>query len=168
MRILGIDPGSRITGFGVIDSDGRRSTHVDNGCIRLSDASLSDRLGAIFQEVEALVARHSPEELAIEEVFMARNPASALKLGHARGAAICAAVSHRLPVSEYSARSVKLALVGYGAAGKEQVQDMVRRLLALSESPQADAADALGVALCHAHTRSIPARAGTARRRGRW
>jgi len=168
MRVLGIDPGSRVTGFGVIDSNGRRSTHVDNGCIRLPGASLPERLGVIFREVGAIVAEYAPEELAIEEVFMAKNPASALKLGHARGAAICAAVCRGLPVSEYSARSVKLALVGYGAADKEQVQEMVRQLLELNARPQADAADALGVALCHAHTGSTLSRVRARRTRRLW
>ena len=155
MRILGIDPGSRVTGYGLIDSDGRCSTYVASGCIRASAQSLAERLGLIFREVHALVDAYRPQALAIEEVFMARNAAAALKLGHARSAAICAVVDQRVPVSEYSPRSVKQALVGHGGADKEQVQHMVRHLLALHEALPTDAADALAVALCHAHTRSV-------------
>jgi crossover junction endodeoxyribonuclease RuvC len=151
-RIIGIDPGSRITGYGIIDSDGRRSRYVVSGCVAISGEDLAARLNVVFQEVNDLIEAHRPHELAIEQVFMARNAASALKLGHARGAAICAAVSHGLPVAEYSARSIKQAVVGRGGASKEQIQHMVRYLLALSGSPRADAADALAVALCHAHT----------------
>jgi crossover junction endodeoxyribonuclease RuvC len=158
VRILGIDPGSQVTGYGLIDSDGRRSTYVASGCIRVRAHSLSERLGVIFNEVHAIVLAHRPEALAIEDVFMARNAASALKLGHARGAAICAVVNQQLPVSEYSPRSIKQALVGNGGAEKGQVQHMVRHLLALSEAIPTDAADALAVALCHAHTRSTLSR----------
>jgi crossover junction endodeoxyribonuclease RuvC len=152
LRIIGIDPGSRITGYGIIDSDGRRSRYVISGCVAISGENLAARLNVVFQEVNNLIQAHRPHELAIEQVFMARNAASALKLGHARGAAICAAVSHGLPVAEYSARSIKQAVVGRGGASKEQIQHMVRYLLDLSGSPRADAADALAVALCHAHT----------------
>lgn len=158
MRILGIDPGSRITGYGVIDSDGRRSTHICSGCIRIDAETLPDKLGIIFREIDALVRAWRPEALAIEHVFMARNASSALKLGHARGAAICAAVNQGLAVSEYSPRSIKQALVGNGSASKAQVQHMVKRLLALEEVPQTDAADAVAVAICHAHTRVTLAR----------
>ncbi|MGI9303834.1 MAG: crossover junction endodeoxyribonuclease RuvC [Gammaproteobacteria bacterium] len=152
IRILGIDPGSRVTGYGVIDSDGVQSRHVTRGCIRIETREAPDKLGMIFTGVSEIIARFSPEVVAIEQVFMARNAAAALKLGQARGAAICAAVTNGLPVSEYSARSVKLAVVGTGAAAKEQVQHMVCRLLHLADDLQADAADALAVALCHAHT----------------
>ncbi|MEA3411379.1 MAG: crossover junction endodeoxyribonuclease RuvC [Pseudomonadota bacterium] len=153
-RILGIDPGSRLTGYGIVESDGRRSVHVRNGCIRAGSGPLPERLGIIYREVEAIVADYRPGELAVEAVFVARNAASALKLGHARGAAICAGVHHGLPVSEYSARVVKQALVGSGAADKRQVRHMVARLLSVDDDLQEDAADALAVALCHAHTRS--------------
>jgi crossover junction endodeoxyribonuclease RuvC len=153
-RILGIDPGSRITGYGIIDSDGRRSVHVASGCIRMQDKMLPERLGAIFRGVAELVTLHRPEEMAIEEVFMAKNAAAALKLGQARGAAICAGVNAGLPVSEYAPRSIKQAVVGAGGADKEQVQHMVQRILGLSEKLAADQADALAVALCHAHTDS--------------
>ncbi len=166
-RILGIDPGSRVTGYGIIDSDGRASRHVASGCIRVSGA-LPERLGEIFREVAALVEAHAPEHMAIESVFVSRNVDSALKLGQARGAAICAGVMAALPVAEYTPREIKLAVVGTGGADKEQIQHMVRMILNLREPPQADAADALAVALCHAHTDATLARipgAGVGRRR---
>lgn len=152
MRILGIDPGSRVTGYGLIDSDGRISRHVASGCIRLPEGALPERLGRIFQEVGEVIARYKPNLLAVEQVFVARNPASALKLGQARGAAICAGVIAGLPVREYSPREVKLAVVGTGAADKIQVQHMIRILLGMDVKPQTDAADALAIALCHAHS----------------
>ena len=151
-RILGIDPGSRITGYGIIDSDGRRSVHVASGCIRMEDKLLPERLGMIFQGVAELVETHRPQEMAIEDVFMAKNASAALKLGQARGAAIVACVAQDLPVSEYSARQIKQSVVGTGAADKAQVQHMVKVLLKLVAAPQEDAADALAAALCHAHT----------------
>lgn len=152
-RILGIDPGSRITGFAVIDSDGRKSTHVDSGCIRLdTKLPVPQRLGDLYQEVAAIVERHRPSALAIEQVFLAKNADSALKLGQARGAAICAAVTRGLSVHEYSARMVKQSVVGTGAADKEQVQHMVRLILRLAQPPTADQADALAIALAHAHS----------------
>ncbi len=151
-RVLGIDPGSRITGYGVIDSDGRQSRHVASGCIHAETGEMAERLGRIYQGVSELIQRFHPQVLAIEEVFVAQNPSSALKLGQARGAAICAAVGCGLPVSEYSARAVKLSVVGTGSADKAQVQQMVRLLLGLSALPATDAADALAVALSHAHT----------------
>lgn len=163
MRIIGIDPGSRITGYGVVDSDGVRSLYVASGCIHIKAERMAEKLGIIFTEVTRIVEDHKPDALSIEQVFMARNAASAIKLGHARGAAICAAVHYRLSVSEYSPRTIKQAIVGNGGAGKEQVQHMIRRLLKLDEEPAPDAADALAVALCHAHTmatlRRFPAHA---------
>ena len=164
IRILGIDPGSRITGYGVIDSDGRRSRHVADGCIRIGPLGLAARLGVIYGGVLELVDRYAPQAMAVEEVFVSRNAASALKLGHARAAAICAGVSRALPVAEYSARSVKLAVVGRGAADKVQVQHMVCRLLGLAGTPAEDAADALAVALCHAHTEATRQRLAAAER----
>ncbi|OBS09016.1 crossover junction endodeoxyribonuclease RuvC [Acidihalobacter prosperus] len=152
MRILGIDPGSRITGYGLIDSDGRQSRHVASGCIRLPEGALAERLGRIFREVGEIVAAHTPAVMVVEQVFVARNPASALKLGQARGAAICAGVVAGLSVHEYAPREIKLAVVGTGAADKTQVQHMIRLLLGLDAKPQADAADALAIAVCHAHT----------------
>ena len=151
--ILGIDPGSRITGYGVINVAAGRREYVASGCIRISGDHLPDRLQQIFEGVTEIITLHSPQEMAIEQVFMARNADSALKLGQARGAAIVAAVAQSLPVSEYAARAVKQAVVGKGSADKVQVQHMVRSILKLPGLPQADAADALAIALCHANTR---------------
>ena len=159
-RILGIDPGSRVTGYGIIVSDGNRSRHIVSGCIRLAGDDFPMRLGEIFRRVAELVAEYTPEELAIEQVFVARNPSSALKLGQARGAAICAAVVAGLPVSEYTPRMIKQSVVGTGSADKEQVQHMVKRILGLQERLVADQADALAVAISHAHTSSLRLRAG--------
>ncbi|OGT88166.1 MAG: crossover junction endodeoxyribonuclease RuvC [Gammaproteobacteria bacterium RIFOXYA12_FULL_61_12] len=155
-RILGIDPGSRITGYAVIDSDGARSCQVESGCIRLSpEVTVAHRLGDIFRAVTGIIERCRPDEFAIEEVFLSKNASSALKLGQARGAAICAAATQGLPVHEYAARSVKQAVVGNGAAAKEQVQHMVKLLLNLREDLSPDQADALAVALAHAHSLSL-------------
>ncbi len=153
-RILGIDPGSRITGYGVIDSDGRESRFVACGAIRVKGDSLPEKLGQIFHEVVAVIETFEPEKMAIEDVFMSKSAGSALKLGQARGAAICAGMQQSLEVAEYTARQVKLAVVGTGGADKKQVEHMVRMLLNRSESLQADAADALAVALCHAHSQA--------------
>jgi len=150
-RILGIDPGSRVTGYGIIDQDGQHMTYVASGCIRAKGEALSERLGIIFAGVNAIIHEFLPEEMAIERVFMNKNADSALKLGQARGAAICASVHSKLPVDEYAAREIKQAVVGKGGATKEQVQHMVCVLLSLSKKPQSDAADALGVAVCHGH-----------------
>ncbi|MCP4042536.1 MAG: crossover junction endodeoxyribonuclease RuvC [Gammaproteobacteria bacterium] len=152
-RILGIDPGSRITGFGVIERDGSQSRYVVSGCIRTHGEPLPERLKAIFEGIEENIRIHSPDEVAVEQVFMHRNAASALKLGQARGAAITAAVRHSLPVFEYTANRIKQSIVGKGHAAKDQVQHMVKLLLQLRDTPQEDAADALAVALCHSHTR---------------
>ncbi|WP_426360225.1 crossover junction endodeoxyribonuclease RuvC [Pseudocolwellia sp. HL-MZ19] len=157
--ILGIDPGSRITGYGVIKKEGRKLTYLGSGCIKAfstskedGDNAFSDRLQTIFAGVSELILQFSPELFAIEEVFMGVNPGGALKLGQARGAAIVAATSRGLPVAEYSARQIKQSVVGTGAADKSQVQHMVKTLLKLPGTPQADAADALAIALCHAHS----------------
>lgn len=150
-RILGIDPGSRMTGFGVIDSNGQHHDYVDSGCIRIREQELPLRLRVIFEGVQTLIDTHGPQQVAIESVFMNRNADSALKLGQARGAAICAAVMRDLPVAEYAPREIKQAVVGTGAAAKEQVQHMVTALLKLQGQPSSDAADALGVAICHAN-----------------
>ena len=152
MRILGIDPGSRFTGFGVIDTEGPRLSYLASGCIRITDTSLPDRLKTIFDGMTEIVRLHRPDIIAIEKVFMARNADSALKLGQARGAAIAAVLQSDLPVAEYTALQIKQAVVGNGRAAKEQVQHMVRSLLRLDGQPQADAADALACAICHAHT----------------
>ncbi len=153
-RIFAIDPGSRITGFGIVDVINGKSVYVNSGCIRLPDEVLSVRLKHIFENVSALLEEYQPDEFAIEEVFMAKNPNSALKLGQARGAAIVAASLRELFVNEYAARRVKQSVVGSGNADKEQVQLMVQMLLKLSSRPQADAADALAIALCHANSRT--------------
>jgi crossover junction endodeoxyribonuclease RuvC len=152
-RILGIDPGSRFTGFGVIDTDGRKATYVTSGFVRVSGETWAERLKVIFESVTELVQTHQPHEMSIERVFMHRNADSALKLGQARGAAICAVITHDIPVHEYSPAEIKQSVVGKGNAAKEQVQHMVRVLLNLPGNPQADAADALAAALCHGNTR---------------
>jgi len=151
VRILGIDPGLRLTGFGVVDRSGQRVAYVASGVIRTPDAALPDRLKAILDSLSRVIAEHRPDQVAVEKVFVNVNPESTLLLGQARGAAICAAVSCRLPVSEYTALQVKQAVVGKGHAAKVQVQQMVRRLLALPGDPSSDAADALACAICHAH-----------------
>lgn len=152
MRILGIDPGSRITGFGIIERVGNRSVYVESGCVRVGDGEFTGRLKSIFEGLREVVATYRPTEVAIERVFMHRNPDSALKLGQARGAALCAVLLDDLPVSEYTPAEIKLATVGSGRADKAQIQHMVQALLKLPAAPQADAADALAVALCHIHT----------------
>lgn len=151
--ILGIDPGSRITGYGIIREHAQGLSYVDSGCIRTGTGTFSDRLLQIFNGVCVLMDRFNPNEVAIEQVFTYKNPNSALKLGHARGVAMVACASHRVLISEYSPRMVKQSLVGYGAAEKEQVMQMVIQLLMLSADPQADAADALATAICHSHQR---------------
>ena len=165
-RIIGIDPGSRITGIGVIDTDGQRTHHIYSHGLRLGDAALPERLGAIFTAVSAVIRDYQPDEMAIENVFVSNNAASALKLGQARGAAICAGVVLALPVYEYSAKQIKQATVGKGAADKAQVQHMVKVLLNLQGKLQADSADALAVALCHAHTSHLYRRIANATRPG--
>lgn len=151
-RIIGIDPGSRRTGYGIIDIAGSTASYVTSGIIRLPEGALPDRLKLIFDGISQLLEQYQPETMAVEEVFFARDPKAALKLGQARGAAIVAGVNRQLPVSEYSARSVKQAVVGTGSADKKQVQMMVTSLLKLVEAPAEDAADALAVALCHGHS----------------
>jgi crossover junction endodeoxyribonuclease RuvC len=163
MRILGIDPGSRFTGYGLIDSDGRQARYVGSGCVKVAVSNLADMLGLIFRELITLICEFQPQQVAIENVFMHRNADSALKLGQARGAAICAAVTLQLPVSEYAPREIKQAVVGKGGADKTQVQHMVRVLLNLSEAPQADAADALAIALCHSFRKRALERVAPAR-----
>lgn len=171
VRILGIDPGLRTTGFGVIGREGSRLAYVTSGCIK-SDASggLPERLKAIYEGLAQIVREHQPAEVAVEKVFVNVNPQSTLLLGQARGAAICAAVMAGLPVYEYTPQQVKQAVVGKGSARKEQVQEMVRRLLALAGHPSTDAADALACAICHAHGAfglgALPTR-GLTLRRGR-
>jgi len=151
MRILGIDPGLRVTGFGVIEQAGSKIRYVTSGCVKSGAGELAARLKAILDGLAEVIAAHRPEQVAIEKVFVNVNPQSTLLLGQARGTAICAAVIAGLPVAEYTALQVKQAVVGKGHAKKEQVQHMVRRLLALPGDPSPDAADALACAICHAH-----------------
>ncbi len=155
MRILGIDPGLQVTGFGVIDKRGAKLTYVTSGCVRTPAGELAARLTVILEGLAEVIAAHAPQVAAIEKVFVNVNPQSTLALGQARGTAICAAVLARLPVAEYTALQVKQAVVGNGHAGKEQVQHMVRRLLDLPGDPRPDAADALACAICHAHGASL-------------
>ena len=151
IRILGIDPGLRITGFGLLDKEGPQLHYVASGCIKTPDGELPERLKVILESLREVIETHLPQQVAVEKVFVNVNPQSTLLLGQARGAAICAAVLAGLPVAEYTALQVKQAVVGNGHAKKEQVQDMVQRLLKLSGSPSPDAADALACAICHAH-----------------
>ena len=168
--ILGVDPGSRKTGFGIISHGGGRSDYVTSGTIHLPRAPLPERLKVIHDSLLQIVEEHCPQELAIEEVFLARDAAAAIKLGQARGVAILACVNSGMPVFEYAARSIKQAVVGTGGADKQQVQHMVKSLLRLPAAPKEDAADALAAALCHAHTqqsmiRMARSREGAARRK---
>ncbi|WP_169392855.1 MULTISPECIES: crossover junction endodeoxyribonuclease RuvC [Psychrobacter] len=180
--IIGIDPGSRMTGYGVIQQSGDKLTFIDAGTIRTDTKEMPERLKRIFQGLTRIIQYHQkyadePIFAAIEQVFMAENPDSALKLGQARGAAIAAMVALDLEVSEYTARQIKQAVCGYGAAAKEQVQEMVCRILSLDIVPQADAADGLACAICHAHSshsmnklilNSALRGRSTSKKKGRW
>jgi len=157
-RILGIDPGSRTTGYAVIDSDGIRSRRVVSGCIRVGQHPWPDRLGLIFSEIADLVRTYAPQEMAVEQLIFARDPVAALKLGQARGAILCAGLQGGMRIHEYAPKSVKQAVVGTGGAEKSQVQHMVRILLALDAEPSEDEADALALAICHANSLGLPAR----------
>jgi len=151
LRILGVDPGLRVTGFGIIEKQGSRLLYVTSGCVRSGSGELAVRLKSILEGLAEVIAANHPGEVAIEKVFVNVNPQSTLALGQARGTAICAAVLAGLPVSEYTALQVKQSVVGRGHAAKGQVQHMVRRLLSLPGDPSPDAADALACAICHAH-----------------
>jgi len=154
--IMGIDPGSRATGYGIIQSVGAGSSQhrcLAYGVLRIAKTSFATQLYEIFQGIAALLQQHQPDEVAIEQVFVQHNVSAALKLGQARGAAIVAVAQHQLPLFEYSSRQVKQAIVGYGAAAKAQIQHMMKTLLGLKVAPPQDAADALAIAMCHAHTR---------------
>lgn len=153
IRVMGIDPGSVVTGYGVIETDGVRSFHLAHGHIRVKGATFADRLGHIHAAIGDVLAEWQPVEVAIEQVFLSNNPMSALKLGQARGAAITAVVARAIGVSEYAPRAVKQVVTGSGSAEKPQVQTMVRAMLELQAELQADAADGLAIALCHAHSR---------------
>ena len=167
MRILGIDPGLRVTGFGVVDKNGSRLSYVTSGRIRTPTGDLALRLKVILDGLAEVIAEQRPAQVALEKVFVNVNPSSTLLLGQARGTAICAAVMHGLPVAEYTALQVKQAVVGNGHAQKRQVQDMVRRLLKLAGEPSTDAADALACAICHAHGGEGYRGVALLRRRGR-
>ena len=166
--ILGIDPGSRITGYGVVRDTGRGCEYVASGCIRTGSGELPDRLQAVYRGVCQVIQTYGPATMGIEQVFMARNADSALKLGQARGAAIVAGAEAGLQIAEYTATQVKQAIAGTGGADKQQVQMMVMHLLKLLQKPQIDASDALAIALCHAHHRQslIPHGLSSAKRRG--
>jgi len=153
VRILGLDPGSRITGYGVVDVGGTGVRYVASGCIRVGNGAMARRLLEIHRHVTELVDMYTPGEIAIERVFMHRNPDSALKLGQARGAALCGACHGGAPVFEYAPRAVKQTVTGTGAAEKAQVLHMVKAILALQGRLSADAADALAIAVCHAQHR---------------
>ena len=152
MRIIGIDPGSRVTGFGVIDADGSRLGYVGAGGIHTVSGTFVERLSEIYRGVNELIERFAPDEAVVEDVFQAKNARSALKLGQARGAAIAALVGADLAVTEYAPRHIKQAVVGTGSATKAQVQYMVRLLLSLDTAPSVDAADALAAAICFCHS----------------
>ena len=165
LRILGIDPGLRVTGFGVIEQTGQQLVYVASGCIRSGEGALPQRLKVLLEGLQEVIAAYHPQCVAVEQVFVNINPQSTLLLGQARGTAICAAVASALPVAEYTALQVKQAVVGAGKASKEQVQAMVRRLLKLPGDPSPDAADALACAICHAHGGQGYGGVGAGRRR---
>ncbi len=151
ITILGIDPGLRITGFGIIRKNGSKLGYITSGCIKAPESDLPGRLKTILEGLREVIQAHRPQQVAVEKVFVNVNPQSTLLLGQARGTAICAVVDAGLALSEYTALQVKQAVVGNGHAGKQQVQEMVKRLLSLSGTPGSDAADALACAICHAH-----------------
>jgi crossover junction endodeoxyribonuclease RuvC len=162
MIVLGIDPGSRITGYGIVEKSGNRLVHIDNGAIFTDTAAdFPGRLKKIFDGIMSIINQYHPDQVAVENIFFATNPQSALKLGQARGAAIVAAVHCGLPVAEYTALQVKQAVVGEGRAEKEQVQKMVKALLGLPEVAQEDASDALAVSICHINSYCLKPAAGT-------
>lgn len=163
-RILGIDPGSRLTGFGVLDFRGDAPSYVTSGTVKSIDGGFADRLRQIFETIGDIVGEYQPDVVAIESVFMHKNAGSALKLGHARAAALCATFGHDVEVFEYAPREIKLAVVGTGSATKEQVQHMIVSLLQLDGTPAPDAADALAAALCHGHQQRMHAQLGTGKR----
>ena len=163
-RILGIDPGSRLTGFGVLDFQGDSPTYVTSGTVKSTSGGFADRLRQIFDTIGEIVAEYNPDVVAIESVFMHKNAGSALKLGHARAAALCATFGHEVEVYEYAPREIKQAVVGTGSATKEQVQHMVVSILNLDGTPAPDAADALAAALCHGNQHRLHSQLGTGKR----
>ncbi len=156
MKVLGIDPGTRVMGYGIVESEGSRLIHIDNGAIfTRTDDPLPKRLKEIYDGISKVIDSYSPDVISIEDIFYSKNVKSSLKLGHARGAAIVAAVNKGLDVFEYSATAIKSAVVGYGRAEKGQIQQMVKILLNLPEPPQEDAADALAASICHINTAGL-------------
>ena len=171
MIILGIDPGSRTTGYGLIDNQPGKMTYIDSGYIRVAGDSLAEKLGDIFSSINQIIQLHHPVQMGIENVFMHKNADSALKLGQARGAAICACHQAGVSVFEYAPRQVKQSLVGQGGAHKDQVKHMVQALLGLRKDLQSDESDGLAIAICHAQHQAMEARTGLparafSRRRG--
>jgi crossover junction endodeoxyribonuclease RuvC len=168
--ILGIDPGSRVTGYGVVSMERNKVVHLASGCIEVADLAFANRLCVIYDALSEVARTYQPMEAAIEKVFMSRNVDSALKLGQARGVAIVAMAKLEIPVHEYSPNEIKQAIVGRGHADKTQVQQMVKTLLSLAEVPRADAADALAIAMCHGHTRQglLAVRSARGTRAGRY
>lgn len=160
MLILGIDPGSRSTGFGLIDNQPSKMTYVDSGFIKSEEKELALRIGFIFEQLQTLIRQYHPEQMSIEKVFMHKNADSALKLGQARGAALCAAHQGGVKVYEYAPREIKLTVVGQGAAEKVQVNHMVGRLLSIRKKLQADESDALAIAVCHAQHLALQQKTG--------
>ncbi len=160
-RILGIDPGSRLTGFGVVDFQGQTACYVASGTVESLDGAFADRLRQIFESVTRIVHEYQPDIVAVESVFMHKNAGSALKLGHARSAALCATFAQGAEIFEYAPREIKKAVVGTGAATKEQVQHMIVAMLNLDGIPAPDAADALAAALCHGHQHRMHKNLGT-------
>ena len=158
VRILGVDPGSRITGFGLIDLSGSQFSMIDSGTIRCVQTTFAERLYYVYQRLTAIIEQYMPTEAAVEQVFTKINPGTALKLGQARGAILTALAQYQLPIAEYAPRVIKKSVVGYGAADKQQVQQMVRLLLSLRQAPSVDAADALAIAMCHANHRALASR----------
>ena len=167
--ILGIDPGSRKCGYGLINTVGSRLDYVASGVIRVETLEFAIRLQVIFENISQIIAEYQPQIAAVEEVFMGKSASSALKLGHARGAAMVACTNQKIAVFEYATRKIKQAVVGTGNAEKAQMQHMIKTLLKLSDAPGEDAADALSVAVCHAHTQQTMIRMAGVRssRRGR-
>ena len=166
VRILGIDPGSRITGYGLVTVAGSSVSYLASGCIRTGQRDFNSRLEIIYRDTGEILATHEPDEIAIERVFVHKNADSALKLGHARAAAICGTFGRSLPIGEYAPREIKQAVTGSGGADKMQVQQMVMRILGLDGKIQSDAADALAVAICHAHMRKVNRLTGAATSQG--
>ncbi len=153
LRIIGIDPGSRTTGYGIVDRVGSKLVHVDNGCLTTRSADpLPQRLDQIYRGLLDAFAKYHPDAVAIEEVFFAKNVSSSIKLGEARGVALLASIQRQIPIFEYATREVKQSITGYGQATKDQIQKMVKALLGLPEVAQEDASDALAIAICHSHS----------------